>query len=97
MTEKRLLLTTRGATSGKVRINPLAFTRDGDNYVIIASKGASPTHPDWYHTVPANAKVGVEVVPHSGAALRSARIGRRANALVGYDVLRTLFTWRRRA
>ena len=41
-----LLLTTTGAKSGKERINPLAFTRDGDNYVVIASKGGSPTHPD---------------------------------------------------
>jgi deazaflavin-dependent oxidoreductase (nitroreductase family) len=61
-----LLLTTRGAKSGKERINPLAFTRDGDNYVIIASKGGSPTHPDWYHNVVANPEVGVEVVTHSG-------------------------------
>jgi deazaflavin-dependent oxidoreductase (nitroreductase family) len=61
-----LLLTTTGARSGKERINPLAFTRDGDNYVIIASKGGSPTHPDWYHNVLANPEVGVEVATHSG-------------------------------
>ena len=29
----------KDAKSGKERNNPLAFTRDGDNYVIIASKG----------------------------------------------------------
>jgi len=56
-----LLLTTTGAKSGKTRINPLAFTRDGDNYVIIASKGGSPTHPDWYHNLVANPDVTVEV------------------------------------
>ena len=61
-----LLLTTSGAKSGKERINPLAFTRDGDNYVIIASKGGSPTHPDWYHNILANPEVGVEVATHSG-------------------------------
>ena len=61
-----LLLTTKGAKSGKERINPLAFKRDGNNYVIIASKGGSPTHPDWYHNVLANPEVGVEVVTHSG-------------------------------
>ena len=61
-----LLLTTTGAKSGKERINPLAFTRDGDNYVIIASKGGSPTHPDWYHNILANPEVGVEVATHSG-------------------------------
>jgi deazaflavin-dependent oxidoreductase (nitroreductase family) len=61
-----LLLTTTGAKSGKERINPLAFTRDGDNYVIIASKGGSPSHPDWYHNILANPEVGVEVATHSG-------------------------------
>lgn len=56
-----LLLTTTGARSGKQRINPLAFTRDGDNYVVIASKGGSPTHPDWYHNLVAHPDVTVEV------------------------------------
>jgi deazaflavin-dependent oxidoreductase (nitroreductase family) len=56
-----LLLTTTGAKSGKQRVNPLAFTRDGANYVIIASKGGSPTHPDWYHNLVANPEVSVEV------------------------------------
>jgi deazaflavin-dependent oxidoreductase (nitroreductase family) len=56
-----LLLTTTGARSGKKRVNPLAFTRDGDRYVIIASKGGSPTHPDWYHNLVANPEVTVEV------------------------------------
>jgi deazaflavin-dependent oxidoreductase (nitroreductase family) len=61
-----LLLTTTGAKSGKERINPLAFTRDGDNYVIIASKGGSPTHPDWYYNILGNPEVGVEVATGSG-------------------------------
>ncbi len=61
-----LLLTTTGAKSGKERINPLAYTRDGDNYVVIASKGGSPTHPDWYHNILANPEVGVEVATRSG-------------------------------
>ena len=56
-----LLLTTRGAKSGDTRVHPLAFTRDGDNYVIIASKGGSPTHPAWYHNLVANPEVTVEV------------------------------------
>jgi deazaflavin-dependent oxidoreductase (nitroreductase family) len=56
-----LLLTTTGAKSGKTRINPLAFTREGEDYVVIASKGGSPTHPDWYHNLAANPDVTVEV------------------------------------
>ncbi len=61
-----LLLTTKGARSGQSRVNPLAYTRDGDNYVIIASKGGAPTHPDWYHNVVAHPDVSVEVSTANG-------------------------------
>lgn len=56
-----LLLTTTGAKSGKPRTNPLAYTRDGDRLVIIASKGGAPTNPDWYHNLVANPTASVEV------------------------------------
>jgi deazaflavin-dependent oxidoreductase (nitroreductase family) len=56
-----LLLTTRGARSGQARVAPLAYTKDGDRYVIIASKGGAPSNPDWYHNVRANPEVTVEV------------------------------------
>ena len=56
-----LLLHTRGARSKQERINPLAYVRDGDRFVIIASKGGAPTNPDWYYNVLANPLVTVEV------------------------------------
>jgi deazaflavin-dependent oxidoreductase (nitroreductase family) len=56
-----LLLSTKGAKSGQLRVNPLAYTRDGDRYVIIASKGGYATNPDWYHNLVANPEVTVEV------------------------------------
>jgi deazaflavin-dependent oxidoreductase (nitroreductase family) len=56
-----LLLHTKGAKSGQERINPVACIRDGDRYVVIASKGGAPTHPDWYYNVVANPLVSVEV------------------------------------
>jgi len=56
-----LLLTTTGAKSGKERVNPVAYTKDGDRLVIIASKGGAPTNPDWYYNLAANPKVTVEV------------------------------------
>ena len=56
-----LLLTHRGATSGTVRTNPLAYFRDGDRYVIVASKGGAPANPDWYHNLLANPSATVEV------------------------------------
>jgi deazaflavin-dependent oxidoreductase (nitroreductase family) len=56
-----LLLHTQGARSKQERINPLAYVRDGDRFVIIASKGGAPTNPDWYYNVLANPLVTVEV------------------------------------
>ena len=55
-----ILLTTTGARSGQPRTVPLSFTRDGDNYVIIASKAGSATHPDWYHNLVRNPIVTLE-------------------------------------
>jgi deazaflavin-dependent oxidoreductase (nitroreductase family) len=57
-----LILTTHGAKSGEVRENPLAFSRKGHDYVIIASKGGAPTHPSWYHNLLANPIVTIEVL-----------------------------------
>src|SRR5688572_24452001 len=68
-----LLLTTTGAKSGKTRVNPLAFSRDGERYVVIASKGGAPTHPDWYHNVVANPDVTVDVATASGTENFKAR------------------------
>jgi len=55
-----LLLHTQGAKSGQERINPVAYVRDGDRYVIIASKGGAPTNPSWYYNVLASPLVTVE-------------------------------------
>jgi len=55
-----LLLHTIGAKSGQPRINPVACIRDGDRFVIIASKGGAPTNPDWYYNILANPLVSVE-------------------------------------
>jgi deazaflavin-dependent oxidoreductase (nitroreductase family) len=56
-----LLLTTRGARSGREHTTPLAYHRDGDRYVVIASMGGAPINPAWYHNVLANPEVTVEV------------------------------------
>jgi len=56
-----LLLHTIGAKSGKEHLTPVAHTKDGDRYVIIASKGGAPKHPDWYHNIVAHPNVTVEV------------------------------------
>jgi deazaflavin-dependent oxidoreductase (nitroreductase family) len=56
-----LLLTHRGARSGTLRTNPLAYFRDGDRYLVVASKGGAPTNPDWYHDLKANPDASVEI------------------------------------
>jgi len=56
-----LLLTTTGKRSGQPRTSPLVYTTDGDDIVIIASKGGAPTNPDWYYNVLANPVVTIEL------------------------------------
>jgi deazaflavin-dependent oxidoreductase (nitroreductase family) len=56
-----LLLTHRGAKTGAERTNPLAYFRDGEDYVIVASKGGAPTNPDWYYNLLANPDATIEV------------------------------------
>jgi deazaflavin-dependent oxidoreductase (nitroreductase family) len=56
-----LLLTHTGAKTGKWRTNPLAYFRDGDRYVVVASKGGAPTNPDWYYNLLANPRATIEV------------------------------------
>jgi deazaflavin-dependent oxidoreductase (nitroreductase family) len=56
-----LLLTTTGARTGRRRTTPLAHSRDGDRYVVIASKGGAPSNPDWFRNLLANPEVTIEV------------------------------------
>ena len=55
-----ILLTTKGRKSGRPHVTPLNFSRDGDRISVIASKGGSSTHPDWYLNLVANPEVTVE-------------------------------------
>ena len=56
-----LLLHTQGAKTRKERVNPVAYVRDGERFVVIASKAGAPTNPDWYHNIVANPELTVEV------------------------------------
>ena len=56
-----LLLTTIGRKSGQPRTQPLAYTRAGDGYAVIASKGGAPQHPLWYLNLRANPLAEVTV------------------------------------
>lgn len=56
-----LLLTTRGRRSGKRRIMPLIYGRDGDRYVVVASKGGADVSPGWFHNLVAEPEVQIQV------------------------------------
>jgi deazaflavin-dependent oxidoreductase (nitroreductase family) len=56
-----LLLHTKGAKTGQERVNPTAYVKDGNRFVVIASKGGAPTNPDWYYNILANPLVTIEV------------------------------------
>jgi deazaflavin-dependent oxidoreductase (nitroreductase family) len=56
-----LLLTTVGRKSGREHTTPVVFTRSADRLLVYASKGGSPTHPDWYLNLLAEPRVTVEV------------------------------------
>jgi deazaflavin-dependent oxidoreductase (nitroreductase family) len=56
-----LLLNTVGRKSGKKRTSPLLYAMDGEDFVIIASKGGASAHPAWYLNLMANPEATVEI------------------------------------
>jgi deazaflavin-dependent oxidoreductase (nitroreductase family) len=56
-----VILTTTGAKTGSTRTTPLVYSTDGDDVVIVASKGGAPSHPAWYHNLVADPHVTVEI------------------------------------
>jgi deazaflavin-dependent oxidoreductase (nitroreductase family) len=56
-----LLLTTVGRRSGQRRTAPLLYERDGENLIIVASKGGMSRNPLWYRNLEANPEVEVEI------------------------------------
>src|SRR5258708_8464183 len=75
--DRLMLLTTVGARSGEERISPVMYHRDGERYVVVASKGGAPDHPAWYRNLKANPLARVEVGAAAGTATFAVR-GREA-------------------
>lgn len=46
-----IILTTTGRHSGAERRTPLIRVRDGDRYLVVASMGGAPQHPNWYFNI----------------------------------------------
>jgi len=57
-----LLLTTTGRRSGQPRTTPLIYGRDGDRYLVVASRGGAPQHPAWYENLVAKPEIEVQVM-----------------------------------
>ncbi|MDP9294060.1 MAG: nitroreductase family deazaflavin-dependent oxidoreductase, partial [Actinomycetota bacterium] len=49
------------AKSGKRRTTPLIYVRDGEDLVVVASKGGHPRNPGWFHNLRANPDTTVQV------------------------------------
>lgn len=77
-----LLLTTIGNKSGVPRTLPLIYAMDGDNYLVVASKGGSPTHPAWYLNVSKTPEVEIQVKDKlMTARARTAEVGEERDRL----------------
>ena len=62
-----LVLTTTGRRSGQQRRSAMIYGEDGDAYVVIASQGGAPTHPNWYLNLLADPLARIQVGPDSFA------------------------------
>ncbi|GEA80843.1 putative F420H(2)-dependent quinone reductase [Cellulomonas uda] len=58
-----VVLTTVGASSGKLRKNALMRVEHDGRYAVVASMGGAPQHPAWYHNVVANPLVELQDGP----------------------------------
>jgi len=56
-----LLLTTTGRKSGEPRTTPLIHRVDDGRWIIVASKGGTPDHPDWFKNLSENPEIEIQV------------------------------------
>ena len=56
-----LVLTHKGAKTGKVRETPLMYLPQDDGYIIVASAGGDSRHPGWYHNLMANPETSINI------------------------------------
>jgi deazaflavin-dependent oxidoreductase (nitroreductase family) len=56
-----LLVDHVGARSGKHRTSPLVYARDGENVILVASKGGYPKNPAWFHNLMANPDTTIQI------------------------------------
>jgi deazaflavin-dependent oxidoreductase (nitroreductase family) len=77
-TPPNLPLHTTGAKTGQARSTRVAYSRDGDAYLIVASEGGDTRSPGWYYNLKANPDIEINVGPKRfGATARPIIAGRR--------------------
>jgi deazaflavin-dependent oxidoreductase (nitroreductase family) len=76
-----LLLTVVGRKSGTPRRTALIYGKDGDRYLLVASKGGAPEHPLWYLNLDANPTVEVQVEADTFTATARTATAREKPAL----------------
>jgi len=95
-----LVLTVTGRKTGQPRKFALIYAADGDDFVVVASKGGAPNHPGWYLNVQANPDVTVQVKDRKFPAVAHTATGEERTRLWGvvnqvwpnYDVYATRTT-----
>ena len=65
-----IVLTFKGAKSGKIRKTPLMRIEHAGTYAVVASNAGAPTHPFWYHNIVANPLLELQ----DGAVKRDMRV-----------------------
>ena len=78
---KILLLTTTGRKTGNEITKPLIYENAGDAYVVIASQGGAPKHPEWYRNLTEDADVRVQVMDDVFAARARTATGEERDRL----------------
>jgi F420H(2)-dependent quinone reductase len=58
-----VVITSRGAKSGKLRKNPVMRVEHEGAYAAVASKGGAPEHPEWYYNFVAHPEVDLQDGP----------------------------------
>ncbi|GGL13395.1 nitroreductase family deazaflavin-dependent oxidoreductase [Nocardia jinanensis] len=92
-----LLLTTTGRRTGLPRTSALIFGQSGADYIVVASMGGAPAHPEWYRNLEANPRAEIQVraqrIPVVGrtvsGAERSALWKVMSDRWPNYDVYQT--------
>ena len=54
-----IIVTNTGKATGGIRKTPLMRAKDGDNYILVGSKGGAPEHPAWVHNLRAHPDVEI--------------------------------------